>query len=120
MINYEDIPIHIRCTNRHLINPDYPGDAAFWRAVSMIEKRDRGTQRGYYRPPPALSETAKTMVNMMTKHGEYSRAAFGNQLGLSEGQINAAVSNMGFFYPVYQTNKNNRTTYGILGITDGR
>jgi hypothetical protein len=120
VINYEDIPIHLRCTNRHLINPDYPGDNAFWRFVDVVAKRDHARPNAYHAPKAQLSDNAKAMVDIMIERGEYPKTSFGKDLQLTEPQVMAAINNMGNFYPTYQTRKGNRVYFGILGITDVR
>ena len=46
MIDYTHIPLHIRCTDRHLIDPTYPRDDARWWRIEETKRDINGPQRG--------------------------------------------------------------------------
>ena len=120
MINYQDIPIHLRCTNRHLIDPEYPGGIRFWHNAEVLADKDHTRSTAYHMPPRELSRNAKAMYNLMVEYGEYRNGAFAKKLGLTDTQVLAAINNMMAIYPVYETYRGNRVYYGILGVTDDR
>ena len=119
MIDYQSIPIHLRCTNRHLIDSDY--DACAYHGETDLRERDHdeGRPLAVGQATVTMSDKAHYLVQLLKAYGELPTARLWRDLGLRNGMhLIAIVNNLMRHHPVYETKRNGETYYGILGITD--
>lgn len=124
MIDYTHIPLHIRCTERYKIDPEYPDDDAKWWKY-QTERGDKDQARWWSNDE--LNRVADRYVEaerkrnialgVVREHGEATLKQIADALGVPTDNAQRVIIGMGEQYPLYEYEKNGRTRFGILQDT---
>ena len=114
MLDYTDIPIHIRCTERYKIDPRYPGDHLFWKYHEWGAGSQEGWRSREGRGEPAVNEFHERGYQALLKNGTMSRSDFRRELGITDIAVGGLIMAMSFKYPIYQEDRGPNTFVGLL------
>lgn len=114
MQDWSMIPLHIRCTRRKDIDPNYHGDDAKWWKTE--EKKgfamfwDGGT-------PSGQSEDQQRLLAFLRERGGANTLEINKHLGWNESKTSSAILGLSLHYPVFEepeTTTHRCTYYGLL------
>lgn len=109
--NWTMIPLHIRCTERWKIDPNYPKDTARW--WEMQEKADRLT-RARKVGRPELSEFQKEVSAYVKEHSPVSAVNIARHFGVSCAKIHTAMLGAGAVDLIWESEHNGSVYYGYM------
>lgn len=124
MIEWADIPLHIRCTNRHLIDPTYPGNLEYWYKLSKSQshqsdrmKQDHSTRRNH-RPKP-LKPMAVKVLALIKECKELTFGEIRAYCNTTEGGLHDVINALTYSSMIWEgRNPKGRRVYGILDRDD--
>jgi len=126
MIDYSHIPIHIRCTNRHLIDPHYPKDDAAWWRIQLDRKGGNGAdmeeKTRVDERYTIANERRERLAAKMREVGMMSSAQVGRFLGVKGDYVRAMLRGM-HTKPLFfeqQEEKGKMVWYGLLSDDSNR
>ena len=119
MIDYSHIPIHIRCTERYKIDPQYPDDGCKWWQYQT--ERGNKTQNeqpgdyGYTQVSDRYAEQRELRRRAMEilKRGETTVGGLADSLGVSRERIHKTILS-GMDGLVYEDSQNGKNVVGLL------
>ena len=111
------IPLHIRCTNRHLIDPTYPDDdAKWWKAEET--KTIPADNRGQY-DRDTLTPLQQQVYAWLCEKGEATGREIATQFGLTDSKIASTMLGLSVHRPVYEyAREDGKIVYGVLTQID--
>lgn len=113
MINYADIPLHIRCTNRRLIDPTYPGGCTWYKMIHQQFDSYNRFGRTKRRGISPLSDRAIQVCQLLQERGEMYQGELAKILGVDLNTVTRAVGNLQHHAPVYETSVRGLIVYGL-------
>lgn len=119
MIDYEHIPAHLRCSDRHLIVPNYPGGCKWWALEER--KRNPGQYVGVFEPHE-FTEQQQLVMDTLISEGPLTTFELGKKTGLTKNQIKFATTGLTYKVPLWQQagrGCTGATKYGILRAQEG-
>lgn len=117
MIDWESIPIHLRCTCREKIDPRYPGGARWWKQQDLHARAGVSPEeRSAHKDVPCRSKYLPVLLKTLDGREANSRE-LADILGISTAAVPAVVGGLSFGVPVYESKRLNETWFGILEAT---
>ena len=112
MINHH-IPLHIRCTDRHLIDPTYPDDdAKWWKAEE--HKTIPADGRGQYNRD-TLTPLQQQVYDHLCGEGEVTGREIATRFNLNDSKIASIMLGLSVHKPVYEyAREDGKILYGTL------
>ena len=111
------IPLHIRCTERHLIDPTYPNDdAKWWKAeeTKTIPADGRG-----HRDRDILTPLQQQVYTYLREEGEATGRDIANRFSINDSKIAATMLGLSVHQPVYEySREDGKIVYGVLAQID--
>lgn len=118
MINYQDIPLHIRCTNRHLIDPTYPGDNQWYKQLAEIKHDQRSLEHGKRFNQNRSSKydvEISLVVDAMKENGPLLPYQMRR---IVDAPFNTLLNALNRKYLLYQEERGAGYAYGVVGGRD--
>jgi hypothetical protein len=116
-IDWQSIPMHIRCTGREKIDPRYPGSAQWWAQQDLRAKT--GTMSDDRPAHTGNASKSKYMPGLLaaTDGRETSVPELAEVWGILPKAVPSIVGSLSFSVPVYEGKEGNQKRFGLLGRT---
>ena len=111
MQDWSMIPLHIRCTERWKIDPNYPDDNARWWRLEEQSKREATFGPGTF--SSGQSERQQKLLTYLRENGPVSGREITRDIGLKWNELDHVINGLSHRYQVYQAMRDGRTVYGV-------
>lgn len=112
MTDYTHIPLHIRCTGRHLIDPTYPDDDAKWWRLEESKRAINGPQLGQ-----GGSELQRRLMSVLSDR-EATRRELAEALGGKYHDMDKLCNSVSRDAAIYEYRREDGQI--VYGMTDRR
>lgn len=112
MTDLQHVPMHIRCSGRHLIDENYPLDGTLWWKAETERSVPQGNKGN--RTPAELTELHISVREYLREQGVVTASEVGEAFNIATGKVHQIMGTLSVQELIFEGVEKGELTYGLL------